>query len=555
MSLFPIVDGRARFDASSNADSDRYSAGIRFTQEGAARSMTSAGTFFNQGIPMSESGQVALVDASSGLPVNVVWLSGLPISNDRVCISNKPVSVVSSGIPYDSAGAVAATVAPITTNATLDLVFAGVSNDLLNPTSYTLTTDFITPQYQVGAQYTVWDNGLVQKNFADIVTFTRASTATYFNSAGTLTSAAVDEPRFDYNPSTLAAQGLLIEESRTNSIRNNTMVGAVAGTPGTLPTNWGVSGLGTLTREIVGTGTANGITYIDVRFSGTTSTTTLSVNFDGSNLIAAANGQTWAQSIWTAVVAGSTANITTNQNTANLFDSGGVFLANISYATPVFNTTSVLTRSSSVGTISTVGTAFIRPILALAFASGVAIDITLRIGLPQLELGAFATSVIPTTTTALTRSADVASVNTLSPWYNATAGTLYAEWVARLGVDQQAFGLVNVGDGVRVRKRSTDQYGLVVRDPTNRDLALNASPAITEGQIIKVAGAYAINDLALSGGGQSPATGSTYSVVTATTAFIGGNVSAGATYVNGHLRRITYYPRRLTNDDLQTITT
>jgi hypothetical protein len=504
---------------------------------------------------MSESGQVALVDASSGLPVNVVWLSGLPISNDRVCISNKPVSVVSSGIPYDSAGAVAATVAPITTNATLDLVFAGVSNDLLNPTSYTLTTDFITPQYQVGAQYTVWDNGLVQKNFADIVTFTRASTATYFNSAGTLTSAAVDEPRFDYNPSTLAAQGLLIEESRTNSIRNNTMVGAVAGTPGTLPTNWGVSGLGTLTREIVGTGTANGITYIDVRFSGTTSTTTLSVNFDGSNLIAAANGQTWAQSIWTAVVAGSTANITTNQNTANLFDSGGVFLANISYATPVFNTTSVLTRSSSVGTISTVGTAFIRPILALAFASGVAIDITLRIGLPQLELGAFATSVIPTTTTALTRSADVASVNTLSPWYNATAGTLYAEWVARLGVDQQAFGLVNVGDGVRVRKRSTDQYGLVVRDPTNRDLALNASPAITEGQIIKVAGAYAINDLALSGGGQSPATGSTYSVVTATTAFIGGNVSAGATYVNGHLRRITYYPRRLTNDDLQTITT
>jgi hypothetical protein len=171
-----------------------------------------------------------------------------------------------------------------------------------------------------------------------------------------------------------------------------------------------------------------------------------------------------------------------------------------------------------------------------------------------LELGAFATSVIPTTTTALTRSADVASVDTLSPWYNATAGTLYAEWVARLGVDQQAFGLVNVGDGVRVRKRSTDQYGLVVRDPTNRDLALNASPAITEGQIIKVAGAYAINDLALSGGGQSPATGSTYSVLTATTAFIGGSVSAGATYVNGHLRRITYYPRRLTQADLQAIT-
>jgi hypothetical protein len=154
-----------------------------------------------------------------------------------------------------------------------------------------------------------------------------------------------------------------------------------------------------------------------------------------------------------------------------------------------------------------------------------------------------------------TRNADLALVNTLSPWYNASAGTLYAEWVARLGVDQQAFGLVNnVGDGVRVRKSSPNNYLFVARDSAVRDITLVPSPAITESQIIKVAGAYAINDLALSGGGQSPATGPTYSVVTATTAFIGGSVSAGATYVNGHIRRITYYPRRLSNADLQAIT-
>ena len=156
MSLFPIVDGRARFDASANDASDRYSAGIRFTQEGAARSMTSAGTFFNQGIPMSASGQVALVDASSGLPANVVWLSGLPISNDRVCISNNPVSVVSSGIPYDSAGAVAATVAPITLEATLDLVFAG-SAENLGQAGPSLDLNFVAGTYCSTCSYTVWE--------------------------------------------------------------------------------------------------------------------------------------------------------------------------------------------------------------------------------------------------------------------------------------------------------------------------------------------------------------------------------------------------------------
>jgi len=93
---------------------------------------------------------------------------------------------------------------------------------------------------------------LVSKNFSDIITFTRASTATYFDSAGVLQSAAIDAPRFDYNPSTLVAQGLLIEEARTNSIRNNTMVGAAAGTPGTNPTNWIVgTPVDGLTKEIV----------------------------------------------------------------------------------------------------------------------------------------------------------------------------------------------------------------------------------------------------------------------------------------------------------------
>ena len=64
------------------------------------------------------------------------------------------------------------------------------------------------------------------------VTFTRASTATYFDETGVLQSAAIDAPRFDYDPATLAARGFLIEEARTNSL---TYSEAFDTTP-----NWGV---------------------------------------------------------------------------------------------------------------------------------------------------------------------------------------------------------------------------------------------------------------------------------------------------------------------------
>jgi hypothetical protein len=47
-------------------------------------------------------------------------------------------------------------------------------------------------------------------------TFTRASTATFVGSNGLIQSAAINTPRFDHDPVTLACKGLLIEESRTN---------------------------------------------------------------------------------------------------------------------------------------------------------------------------------------------------------------------------------------------------------------------------------------------------------------------------------------------------
>ncbi len=54
------------------------------------------------------------------------------------------------------------------------------------------------------------------KSFSEIASITRASNAAYFDSAGKLKTVNTNTSRFDYNPSTLALRGLLVEEQRTN---------------------------------------------------------------------------------------------------------------------------------------------------------------------------------------------------------------------------------------------------------------------------------------------------------------------------------------------------
>jgi hypothetical protein len=57
------------------------------------------------------------------------------------------------------------------------------------------------------------------------ITFTRTTTATVTGSNGVIQSSAINEPRFDYNPVTLASRGLLVEEQRINLLLNSLIDG------------------------------------------------------------------------------------------------------------------------------------------------------------------------------------------------------------------------------------------------------------------------------------------------------------------------------------------
>ena len=235
---------------------------------------------------------------------------------------------------------------------------------------------------------------------------------------------------------------------QTNQIRNNTGQGAVAGTPGTLPTNWSTfTSLTGLTRQVVGSGIENGVNYIDIRVSGTPSGAgDYGIYLDTSTGIAAATGQTWTQSGFLSTTAGTQTGISSITFRVDENTSGGAFVSN--KTSSALSVTSTSTRFTATYTLSGGATvACIFPWVRLAL-SGAAIDITLRIGLPQLVLGASAGDVTATygTARAIMYSAPDGSVtadklveNTANaPHYlentavTTTSGTVYrASWYAK----------------------------------------------------------------------------------------------------------------------------
>ena len=119
---------------------------------------------------------------------------------------------------------------------------------------------------------------------ASLVTFTRASSGTFVDSAGVLQTAATNVPRFDHNPATGESLGLLVEEAMTNLLvgsaapaTQNVTVTAVAHT-------LHFTGTGTITLTgastagpLVGTGTGEA-NRVSLTFTPTAGALTLTVS-------------------------------------------------------------------------------------------------------------------------------------------------------------------------------------------------------------------------------------------------------------------------------------
>ena len=381
-----------------------------------------------------------------------------------------------------------------------------------------------------------------------------ASTAgEYIPTTSTINSA----PRFDHNPTTGESLGLLVEEARTNSVTNNTMVGAVAGTPGTLPTGWGtfVSPTG-LTRTIVGIGTVNGINYIDVRFSGTPSSTG-EITLYLSPATTATLAQAWTSTAWLSLAGGSTSNIGV-VNLRNFELNSGAYVREIGTSF-VSSISSDFVRRQNITTSFGASANQIQLVLSIyATAAGTPIDITLRIGLPQLEQGAFATSVIPTTTATATRAADGASITgpAFSSFYNQTEGTVFAD--AKVTTVAPATSLSSVfalSDGttnnrITVYKRANaDTSTRLDVSTSGSSVAFINAGTFSVSNLIAVS--YRVDDFAISLNGLTPGADTLGTLPTVSRLNIGSYADLPFP-LNGTLKRLTYWGAKLPN--LQALT-
>lgn len=174
----------------------------------------------------------------------------------------------------------------------------------------------------------------------------------------------------------------------------------------------------------------------------------------------------------------------------------------------------------------------------------------------QIEAGSFATSFIPTAGATATRAADVVSStgNDFLSWFNPIEGTFVVEGDA-LAAGTRAYWEVNASGG----PGSNSMYSAVTNraayvtasSSTQADLSPNGAAAA--GVVYKQAMAYRLNDFAacFQGGAVSKDISGVIPVVNQ---FKLGRSDAASNYLNGRIRRLRYYRRRLSDAELQALT-
>lgn len=395
--------------------------------------------------------------------------------------------------------------------------------------------------------------------FTDAIKFTRASEAYIYNSAGLLTKVERDLPRFNYDPITKVLQGILIEESRTNLVPNSNAAN-------TFPTITRATYVEQGAQKFVdGTSVMRLLkedsTPATSHFAQLPSATMVASGFyTGSFYVKAAGRSRMEINVVSTngwIPAGPKAAFDLTLGTVTL--SGGATGTIEKISADIWR----VSMTAKVG-LTAITSSFYPILLNDAGASvydgdGVS---GIFIGGAQMELGEFPTSHIPTAGAQATRSADTPMVDNVRRWFAVSGSTFHTVFKpGSVGV-----GGTNLSFYARSRTSASNSLIAIRRDRSGSVLSLTAAPAglstsVTDaaaspdGATVRVAMGSDTTGITMSVNGRAVVTSPAGAIERPLPDIMYiGQTGNNSQSVNGHIRSITHYARKLTNAELQGLT-
>ena len=387
------------------------------------------------------------------------------------------------------------------------------------------------------------------------VTFIRSTTGTYYNSSGVLTTAAINAPRFDYNPSTLAPLGLLIEQSSTNLLNYSQDFSNVIWVKGgsstitanatTAPDNTATAGLWTSTNN------AGSLLFSPINSYAQAGTYTISIYYKNNtgtflNIYCSDTGSNYSAA-WVNLSTNTVA-VTSNGSFSGASgtvtaSSNGFYKLNLTFTKPITANSQI-----TIGNLVTASNSFTKYVGSIYLWGA------------QLEALAFPTSYIPTTSAQVTRAADNATMTgtNFSSWYTQGQGTIYCEGnaFALNGSSGNPMTFIGISDNTinnEIRLSANLTSGGIFESATSGVSQFALGTAVTPKIFTKMAGSYILNNTLFSQAGGAAVTDTSCTIPTVSQMEIGNLISGRE--LSGWVKNISYYPTNLSSAQLQALTT
>jgi hypothetical protein len=361
------------------------------------------------------------------------------------------------------------------------------------------------------------------------ITFTRASGGSYVGADGLIKLAGVNEARFDHDPVTGESLGLLIEESRTNLLERSEEFD---------DSSW--------------TKASSSVTSNDAKSPDGT--------LNADKIVSILPNITLSQRIFGIFEAGSTYifSVYLKADESNIGNSVRIGLRRGDGALQQAYTEVILTEKWQRTTITitwSVARTEIRSDIRTDFTSGTPASSFYAWG-AQVEAGSFPTSYIPTQASTRTRAADNASITgkNFSEWYRQDEGTIFLSYyIIGSNSDNTVMAINNTTQNEQIDSRwfaSGTGYRVRVGGVNQASYAMGDIPPLVNINY-KTSFGYQKNNFSMSLN-NTTINDSTGDIPNLVQMEIGKRVNSSRG--NIQLSRLSYYPKRLPNQQLQVLT-